>query len=306
MKNLFDRIFSKAPSEHERRLESIPYLSSSVRIGKGAQGSVFKVMYRGEPACAKTFNRSERFEQEVKMLKLAQKCRHVPKLIKEFPKQNVLIMELIEGKNLYRFLKEESPSTKLIHQICFELALILTKLHLTGVIHNDLKWDNVMISTDKAEEHKVTIIDLGMATLKHQIPYRNASLKDIQMYPWLDPILANNGACSETTDLFALGTLFLKIYKYRKCLIFKQHGKLLQTHQGARVRRIDLLGDNCANCMKQKIAVDYDLIIFMENFDGCFQKYPQNYYQFKQMKLNKEDKKLEETIIPEAKKILEE
>ena len=163
-----------------------------------------------------------------------------------------------------------------------------------------------MISTDKAEEHKVTIIDLGMATLKHEIPYPNASLKDIQMYPWLDPILANNGACSETTDLFALGTLFLKIYKYRKCLIFKQHGKLLQTHQGARVRRIDLLGDNCANCMKQKIAVDYDLIIFMENFDGCFQKYPQNYYQFKQMKLNKEDKKLEETIIPEAKKILEE
>ena len=57
-------------------------------------------------------------------------------------------MELCKGQTLWQYFKT-GPSKKEVHKVLYCLMKTLPKLHLTNVIHNDLKMDNIMIQKDK-------------------------------------------------------------------------------------------------------------------------------------------------------------
>ena len=75
----------------------------------------------------------------------------------------------------------------------------LRDLNSTGVIHNDLKLDNVMVDL-KNDRCQVKIIDFGLALKTGGKPYRHTNSKKILDFVQLDPILANGGMCSDKTD----------------------------------------------------------------------------------------------------------
>ena len=76
----------------------------------------------------------------------------------------------------------------------------LAKLNQVGVIHNDLKRDNIMIQCGrkkfKEQTYCIKIIDFGHAKLEGMQPYLNLTSERIKKYVQLDPFLANGGACS--------------------------------------------------------------------------------------------------------------
>ncbi|MFI7114610.1 serine/threonine protein kinase [Nonomuraea sp. NPDC050227] len=70
-----------------------------------------------------------------------------------------LVMEFIPGKNLRDFLSSHRPSLAAAAAIGVQILEILDRIHQGGVVHRDLKPQNVVLASDGA----VHIIDFGIA-----------------------------------------------------------------------------------------------------------------------------------------------
>uniref|UniRef100_A0A3P8UN82 Protein kinase domain-containing protein n=1 Tax=Cynoglossus semilaevis TaxID=244447 RepID=A0A3P8UN82_CYNSE len=69
-------------------------------------------------------------------------------------------------KSLYEFLKERDRCSLLLKEIrpiIQQLANALNHLKLAGIIHADLKLENVMLVSHEKEPYRVKVIDFGMA-----------------------------------------------------------------------------------------------------------------------------------------------
>lgn len=109
-------------------------------------------------------------------------------------------------------LAMKMPAREFLHNVMHQLCYALTDLHHTGVIHNDLKLDNVMVEVGRSyDDLRVRIIDFGMATLEGEAPYHNIPYWRIKRYPQIDPRLSNGGSSSTSTDLYSLGQMLMLV-----------------------------------------------------------------------------------------------
>jgi serine/threonine protein kinase len=73
-----------------------------------------------------------------------------------------LVLEFIDGRNLYEYVAQQKKLTedkgkRILHQLASALAF----MHVNGIVHCDLKPQNIMISDDMT----VKLIDFGSATI---------------------------------------------------------------------------------------------------------------------------------------------
>ena len=146
-------------------------------LGKGAMGSV----YRGfdlerERAVAIKIMRDdivhdrrmlERFKREAK---IAAKMRH-PNLMRVLDagetrdQRPVMILELARGKTLSALL-DISPAPRRVVHLVREILLGLEHAHGAGLIHRDLKPDNIMVELAEDGTEILRIVDFGIAILR--------------------------------------------------------------------------------------------------------------------------------------------
>ena len=72
-----------------------------------------------------------------------------------------MVMELIRGEKLSVVIEKERPSLKRSLDLCLEVAEGLAEAHDKGIVHRDIKPDNVML----APNGHAKIIDFGLAKL---------------------------------------------------------------------------------------------------------------------------------------------
>jgi serine/threonine protein kinase len=145
-------------------------------LGQGGYAWVFKCQLHGEEAAAKLFNISNTIE--VKAVKNEAKLlaslghpnvvQFVGYAVKE--NQHYIITELM-SKDLRMYLKENVPlSLPLAVDIMLQIAEGMKYLHESGVMHRDLKADNVLINVVENESYispsvQVKLTDFGMSKL---------------------------------------------------------------------------------------------------------------------------------------------
>ena len=79
-----------------------------------------------------------------------------------------LVMELLEGESLARRIERLGRfSATQIADLCRQIASTLAAAHASGVVHRDLKPDNVFLTTDHdlGDRERVKLLDFGIAKL---------------------------------------------------------------------------------------------------------------------------------------------
>src|SRR5262252_1214509 len=145
------------------------------KIGEGGMGEVYlaedtqlhrKVALKVLPAdLASNRNRMRRFEQEAH----AAAALNHPNIatiheIGESAGVNFIAMEFIDGATLREKIHREHTELRKLLRYLQQVAEGLAKAHAAGVVHRDLKPDNVMITRDGYAK----ILDFGLAKLTEQ------------------------------------------------------------------------------------------------------------------------------------------
>ena len=149
-------------------------------IGYGGMGSVWRATHLGlgEPVAIKLvsaeFVRSReglrRFDTEAKA---AAKIggRHVPHVFDNGVLEDgtpYLVMDLLRGQTLFARIRQDGsialPETVAILEQC---ARALTRAHSLGIVHRDIKPDNIFLaeSVDEDDGYVVKVLDFGIAKL---------------------------------------------------------------------------------------------------------------------------------------------
>jgi serine/threonine-protein kinase len=195
-------------------------------LGEGGMGTVYRVRHRMlERAFALKVLRSdlsrdndlgERFLREAKA---AASVAH-PNVVQitDFgmlpTEQPYFVMELLTGESLSSILRKGGPlpAARAVRLLA-EMVAALGAAHGAGVIHRDLKPDNVLVCPTLAGE-VVKILDFGLAKVAGQSRLTKAGVVFGTPH-YMSPEQASGGTVDERTDLYALGVVMYEMFTGR-------------------------------------------------------------------------------------------
>jgi|CXWL01.1.fsa_nt_gi tetratricopeptide (TPR) repeat protein len=146
-------------------------------LGKGGMGRVFRGFDEllERPVAVKTLLRRHRTGVEVRA-RLRREARVLSKLnhpricqlyeLIETPAADYLVLELVDGRSLRQVIAEAQGQTgrgseRQRLDLAMQVAEALAAAHRRGVVHRDLKPDNVMVTADGS----VKVLDFGIARM---------------------------------------------------------------------------------------------------------------------------------------------
>ncbi|MCY1036551.1 serine/threonine protein kinase [Corallococcus sp. BB11-1] len=147
-------------------------------LGEGSMGRVFQARHvrlgrqvalkvlRPEHARDSTF--VQRFFQEARTVNQINH-EHIVEVfdfVDESPHGHVYcVMELLRGQNLGALLKEEGLTLARVQRMGVQVCAALGAAHQVGVVHRDIKPDNLFISQRSGQPDFVKVLDFGVAKL---------------------------------------------------------------------------------------------------------------------------------------------
>jgi serine/threonine-protein kinase len=117
-----------------------------------------------------------------------------------------IVQELIKGSPLTKLYKPE-PSPSRILPLLLQVADVLASLHASGVVHRDLKPDNVMVRRGRQGEEAV-LIDFGIALVDAD----NDTLKYYGTAGYMAPEQASGAKVDGRADIYALGKMISEVW----------------------------------------------------------------------------------------------
>jgi serine/threonine protein kinase len=133
---------------------------------------------------------------------------HIYTIEKELPFGVGLIMEYIDGRTLDKYLAEK-PSEKERNRIFSELLSAVGYLHKRGVIHNDIKPENILITH---ADSSLKLIDFGLADSDAEYALRTLGCTPRYASPELQ---AQSREVDARSDIYSIGVLMREIFGTR-------------------------------------------------------------------------------------------
>ena len=230
--------------------ETIGNYRIASQIGSGGMGAVYEAHHEllGKSAAIKVLlpersaNREivKRFFNEARAVSAV----HHPGIPEIFdfghlPSGNAyIIMELLEGETLGDRLKRERPlSAKESVSIGRHIAGVLSAAHSRGVIHRDLKPDNIFLVPDPAlpRGERAKILDFGIAKLASEeerpskVRTETGRLMGTPYY--MSPEQCRgSGHVDHRSDIYALGCVLYQMLTGRPPFVLEGSGEILAAH----------------------------------------------------------------------------
>ena len=128
-----------------------------------------------------------------------------------------LVLEFVDGTSLRSLLEKNGalPTLRTLN-IVRQTVLALQAAHGAGVVHRDLKPDNVMLVTAPNGTERVKVLDFGIARVAAPDPKRDSTkLTQVGMVmgtvAYMSPEQATGQAVDERADLYSLGVMLYEM-----------------------------------------------------------------------------------------------
>ncbi len=180
-----DDLGRSAPPPEDPRASALVLIGTRVSgsyellavLGVGALGRVFRArrLSDGQEVALKLLHDRHgrdahvlrRFEREIKAARSIEHPCVVRVLDSGVDEQGrpFVCMECVEGKSLAAILRDEELTPRRIEALLVDMLSALAAAHRKGVVHRDLKPDNVLVSKDSDGRETVKLCDFGVAKI---------------------------------------------------------------------------------------------------------------------------------------------
>ena len=187
-------------------------------LAEGGMGTIFRATERdsGREAAVKILHSeqaetSEFVERFIQEARAAARLSH-PNIVrihnvgKTANGRYYCIMELVRGTSLAHHIGRLTAAAAA--KMFLEMADALEHTHRHGIIHRDIKPDNILV--DKDGEPKLT--DLGIAILDRQDTARDDSGQVLGTPHYMSPEQAAGRDVTPATDIYSLGATFYHVF----------------------------------------------------------------------------------------------
>ena len=118
-----------------------------------------------------------------------------------------MVMEYVDGKNLKEYIREKGPlPVNEAVQITRQIAEALQQAHAAGVVHRDIKPQNILFSRDG----KVKVTDFGIAIAGDGVTVTVGD-EIIGSVQYISPEQARGGIAGKQSDLYSLGIVLYEM-----------------------------------------------------------------------------------------------
>jgi tRNA A-37 threonylcarbamoyl transferase component Bud32 len=194
------------------------------RIGVGGMGKVYKVSHT---QLSKTFalkvigenlaNTEEARELFYREARLASAVNH-PNITSvvdfgEDPEVGAfMVMELVEGESVHRVLRRETRlGVRLACEIILQVADALHYVHSQGIVHCDIKTENILIAEQAGTKRRQIVVKLLDFGLARSLTGGRSSGPLSGTPHYVSPERIRGDAATPSSDLYALGILFYEL-----------------------------------------------------------------------------------------------
>ncbi|KAK7318055.1 hypothetical protein RJT34_02752 [Clitoria ternatea] len=188
-------------------------------FAQGAFGKLYRGTYNGEDVAIKILERPEndpakaqlmeqQFQQEVMMLATL-KHPNIVRFIGACRKPMVwcIVTEYAKGGSVRQFLmkrQNRSVPLKLAVKQALDVARGMAYVHGLGLIHRDLKSDNLLIFGDKS----IKIADFGVARIEVQT---EGMTPETGTYRWMAPEMIQHRPYTQKVDVYSFGIVLWEL-----------------------------------------------------------------------------------------------
>jgi len=214
------------------------------KIGQGGMGVVFSAVHPliGKRAAIKILKKElcadphtlERFVDEARVVN---QIGH-PNIVDVFAfgelpdGRSYFVMEWLKGETLRARIARSSIDAAEVHAIIRPLARALEAAHEKGVIHRDLKPDNVFLVAVRGEVPTVKLLDFGIAKLArndHRVE-KTATGAIVGTPQYIAPEQAKGYAIDHRADIYALGGIIYELLTGRPPFVADNAMEMVAKH----------------------------------------------------------------------------
>ena len=194
-------------------------------LGHGGMGTVYGVVHDeiGKRAALKVVHRrlcggttAERILLEARVVN---RVDH-PNIVDIFETGSLpdgrpyIVMERLDGVSLGRHAREVKILPNLVIDILLQICDALIAAHAAGVIHRDLKVDNVFLldNPDDPSRPRVKILDWGIAKEITNDPHHTTEGLLVGTPQYLSPEQARGDELTTATDVYSLGVMAYELF----------------------------------------------------------------------------------------------
>jgi predicted Ser/Thr protein kinase len=212
--------------------QTLKHYEIEAEIGRGGMGVVYRArdtrLNRAvalkclPPEFSRDVDRKSRFEREARA---ASAVSH-PAIAQIFDVDETeaglfIVMELVEGRTVRDLLRAQELDSLGALEIAIQVASGLAKAHESGVVHRDIKAENIIVTSDGHAK----ILDFGLAKLLDPAPGAEAATLLSQMetvvrtragivvgtLQYMSPEQARGRAVDGRSDVFSLGVVLYEM-----------------------------------------------------------------------------------------------
>lgn len=189
------------------------------KLGEGGMGSVYRALdLQTRRSVAVKILRKDLSESRHARRRFAREARaagmlnhpNIVGVLKFYDETRpYMVMELVDGVSMRRFVRREKPTVDRLLGVMMQLCDALAHAHDHGIVHRDIKPDNIVIvSSAQGHDDVVKVLDFGLARVRlPEISHLTRSGSALGTCSYMAPEQASGRPADERSDLYSLGVI---------------------------------------------------------------------------------------------------
>ena len=213
-------------------------------LGEGGQGKVYKafdLQLQRFVALKRLLKNKDSSQEQLRKEALTLAGLHHPNIVAIHDVATddqglFLVMELVEGEDLSRWLEGEALSMEDFHQLASQSLEAMMAAHEIKVLHRDIKPENLRVSRLPGGRLTVKMLDFGLARASQNARRQTADQGTVKgSIRYMAPEQLEHKPMDGRTDLYALGCVFYKVLTGRTAFNAETVAATIDAHLEHRV-----------------------------------------------------------------------